>query len=229
MFETTHWSIVLATRGEDARAREALARLCEAYRAPVLAFVRRHPHFGAHAEDLTQAFFLQFLEGRWHDAADPARGRFRNFLLAAVKNFLSHEAAREGAAKRGGGLAPASLDAEDAAEPADAEARPEAAYVREWALTVLRRALDRLEAEAVAAGKAELLAHTREFLLEAPDRECYAEVAERLQMRRNTLAVTVHRMRERLRELVRAELAQTVGDGAALEQELRELGGTLRT
>lgn len=227
MFETTHWSMVLATRGRDERARQALAELCEAYREPVLAFIGRHRRWRERSEDLTQAFFLQFLEGRHHDVADPARGRFRNFLLAAVKNYLSHEAAREAALKRGGGVEFDPLEAADVAAPDSADSEPEAAFMREWTLTVLRRALARLEAEAVAAGKQRLLEHTREFLLEPPDPERYAEVAARLDMRRNTLAVTVHRMRERLRDLVRAELIQTVGDEAALEAELRDLGGTV--
>lgn len=218
MFETTRWSVVLAARSPDERAAEALASLCEAYREPVLAFVRRQPRLRDQAEDLTQAFFLRLLESRAHAGADPARGRFRSYLLGALRHFLSHEAAAAMAQRRGGGQPPLSLDEDGMVEPAGGD-DPEQCFARDWALAVLERALRRLRREAADAGKTALLSAAEPFLLEAPDRAGYAEVADRLGLRRNTFAVAVHRMRARLRELVRAELAETVDSEQALAEE----------
>lgn len=218
MFRTTQWSVVLASRSGDLHSRAALEALCSAYREPVLAFIRRQPRFRDQAEDLTQAFFLDFLAARTHAAADPLRGRFRNFLLGALKHFLSHAAAHAGAARRGGGVQMQSLDAPGAVEPPDGD-DPELAFERAWAMTVLRRAFAKLHAEAVAAGKERLYAAAAEFVLEPPEPARYAEVAALLGMRRNTFAVAVHRMRERLRTLVRAELAETVANAAELDDE----------
>ncbi len=225
-FDTTRWSIVLRARGEPAEARAALEQLCRTYRPPVLAFVRRRGYAADAAEDLTQAFFARFLERAWHSSADPERGRFRSFLLTALKRFLIDSDAEGAALKRGGGIRFELLDDDDCAG-ATGET-PDAAFEREWAHAVLRAALARLRSEAEQAGKLELFKRLAEFLIERPDEAEYARAAEDLHLRRNTLAVAVHRMRHRLRDLVREELMETTLNRTELEDELRTLRGSMR-
>ena len=199
------------------------------YRPPVLVYVRSRGYRGDIAEDLTQAFFTRFLEHAYHADADPTRGRFRAFLLTAVKHFLSDAEAEAHAAKRGGRFQFESFDngsSEMDALPTS-EANPERAFERAWALVVLNAALRRLRSEAEQAGKGELFNTLREFLTERPDEADYARAAATLNLRRNTLAVAVHRLRHRLRELVRAELAQTAAAKGDLETELGELRAAL--
>lgn len=214
----------MGARSASHAAARALDELCRIYRPPVLAYVRRHSRGEAEAEDLTQAFFEQLLRLRTHAAADPQRGRFRVFLLVALKRFLMNQSAFAQAAKRGGGQAALSLDADDsgADAPADPDT-PDAAFERAWASVVVRQAGLRLQAEAEAAGKLDLFRALRAFLLESPDPDEYAQVAERLGLRRNTLAVAIHRLRQRLRELVREELADTVTEPGQLEEEVAAL------
>jgi len=225
-FETTRWSVVLQARGDAATARAALETLCRTYRSPVLAFIRSRGYTADAAEDLTQAFFARFLERAWHSSADPVRGRFRSFLLTALKRFLIDADAEATAQKRGGAFRFESLDNE--AEPAGrTQDDPESVFEREWARAVLSAAFRRLREEAVEAGKLALFEHLTEFLVERPDESDYARAAAQLNLRRNTLAVAVHRLRHRLRELVRAELNETTSGHAELEQELRALRDSL--
>lgn len=225
-FDTTRWSVVLAARGGPADARAALETLCRTYRPPVLGFVRSRGYAADVAEDLTQAFFARFLERAWHSAADPARGRFRSFLLTALKRFLMDAADEAGALKRGGAYRIESLDADDASAPATGET-PERVFERAWAHAVLNAAFARLRGEAERAGKLELFERLSEFLVEPPDENDYTKVADELGLRRNTLAVAMHRLRQRLRELVREELMETTSDSDELEDELRLLRGSL--
>lgn len=223
-FRTTRWSLVMGARSASHSAARALDELCRIYRPPVLAYLRRHGRPEAEAEDLTQAFFEQLLRLRTHAAADPQRGRFRIFLLVTLKRFLMNQVAFAHAAKRGGGQVALSLDVEveRGDGPTDPDT-PEAAFERAWASTVVRQAMHRLQVEADAAGKQDLFRALRVFLLESPDVDEYAQVAERLGLRRNTLAVAIHRLRQRLRELVREELAETVTEPGELEAEVEAL------
>jgi RNA polymerase sigma-70 factor (ECF subfamily) len=227
-FDTTHWSIVLRARGDTADARAALEALCRRYRPPVLAYIKRRGHSAEDAEDLAQTFFTRFLEDAYYATADPARGRFRALLLTALKRFLIDADAHAHALKRGGGVPLRSLDSgfgSEAPERLADDATPENAFDRDWAATVLEAAMQRLREEAKQAGRQRLFDHLSEFLLERPDEADYARVAAALALRRNTLAVAVHRLRQRLRELVREELAQTTTDQTELESELRQLRG----
>lgn len=230
-FDTTRWSMVLRARAGDADARAALESLCRIYRAPVLAYIRHRGYGGDAAEDLTQSFFERFLEHTYHARADPARGRFRAFLLTAIKRFLINADEEAHAVKRGARMHFESLDSGTgvALDLATSEIGPEQAFERTWAVVVLDAALRRLRDEARAVGKSALFEHLRDFLTEASDEPDYARVAATLDMRRNTLAVAVHRMRRRLRELVLEEVAQTATDSGALECELRELRGAFGT
>lgn len=228
MFQTTRWSLIVAAREPGTDSRAALEDLCRIYRHPAAVYVRRHVASAEDAEDLTQAFFLKFLEARYHADADPGRGRFRSFLLTALKRFLAnaHDAATT--LKRGGAIALQPLDAEFAAAlPDNPRTEPDREFERAWAMTVLGQAMRRLQIENEAAGKAELFARVQEFLIEAPEPARYEEVATRLGMRRNTLAQTVKRMRERLSVLIRKELADTVDDPADIEREMRALHDAL--
>ena len=226
-FQTTRWSLVLAARNDSAESRLALNTLCRTYRSPVLAYVRGCGHSAVEAEDLAQTFFTRFIERAFHAQADPSRGRFRAFLLTALKNFLNdaNDAAR--AAKRGGEAHVRSLnslvDGDGCATSIEDAETPERAFERAWAHSLLQTALDRLRDEAADAGKSELFGHLREFLIERPDDVDYARVADELNLRRNTVAVAVHRLRHRLRTLVSEELAHTAADDSDLDQELEEL------
>ena len=225
-FETTRWSVVLRARGEAGDARAALEQLCRTYRPPVLAFVRLRGYPADAAEDLTQAFFARFLERGWYSSADPQRGRFRSFLLTALKRFLIDADAEAATLKRGGGVRFELLD-DDTGCAGPADETPDAAFEREWAHAVLRAAFARLRCEAEQAGKLDLFKRLSEFLIERPDEAEYAHAADDLHLRRNTLAVAVHRMRHRLRELVREELAETTSTHAELEEEMRTLRGSM--
>lgn len=225
-FETTRWSVVLRARGEAGDARAALEQLCRIYRPPVLAFVRFRGYSADAAEDLTQAFFTRFLERGWYSSADPERGRFRSFLLTALKRFLIDADAEAATLKRGGGVRFEALDDDGGCECATGET-PDAAFEREWAHAVLKAAFARLRGEAEQAGKLELFRRLAEFLVERPDEAEYARAAEELHLRRNTLAVAVHRMRHRLRELVREELMETTSNQTEVEEELRTLRGSM--
>lgn len=222
-FDTTRWSLVLHAGGGEPGARAALDALCRIYRPAVLAYVRAHRGAHADAEDLTQAFFAHLLEQRLAARADPERGRFRAFLLTALKHFLASEFAHATRLRRGGGQVALAIDEQ---EP-DPGGAPEEAFEREWARAVLREALERLHEEARQAGKQALFAALRPFLLEAPEPNEYDAVAATLGLRRNTLAVAVHRLRARLQELVLEVVADTVDGADAAGQEVRRLRSAL--
>lgn len=228
-FDTTHWSVVLRARGDATDARSALEALCRTYRPPVLAYIRGRGYPVEAAEDLAQAFFARFLEHAYHADADPERGKFRAFLLTALKRFLINADMENHALKRGGGILfdPLSTDSSDGVLAANGSASPESEFERSWAVAVLDSAVAKLRAEAERAGKGALFDQLQEFLTERPDEEDYARAATTLNLRRNTLAVAVHRMRHRLRELVREELAQTAVGRDDLEAELRGLRAAL--
>jgi len=227
-FATTRWSLIVESRADSASAREALSALCGAYRAPVLSFVRQRGYPREEAEDLTQGFFAHFIAEGIHHSADPARGRFRTYLLSSISNFLADAGDAARTLKRGGNVVHCGIDERMMAADDDT---PERAFERRWALTVLDRAVQRLRAEAAEAGRQELFAHLQEFLTDHPDADDYREVSTRLGMRANSVAVAVHRLRLRLRMLVREELALTVCTPQDVDAEvaaLREvLGGAV--
>ena len=223
-FATTRWSLIEHARTDPVLARDALETLCRDYRPPVLAYIRHSGFQRNDAEDLTQEFFVGFIERRWYLGADRERGRFRNLLLTALQRFLSDRRAHDRAAKRGGGLV--ALPLETTVLPASPDS-PESAFTRVWALTVLNHALQRLSREWISAGREEQFMQLVGFLeVRASDHE-FGQLADRLGVRHNTLAVQLHRMRARLRQLTREELLQTVGNPDALEEELAELRDSL--
>ncbi len=226
-FQTTHWSVVLnAGQVDPSAAHEALARLCKDYWPPLYTYVRSVGNSAMDAEDLTQAFFARLMEKNWLAQADPEKGRFRCFLLGALKNFLANEWRRSQAVKRGGGKAVVSLD--DTAELSYAAATasdltPEKLYQRRWALELFERALNRLRDQYSVLGKGTLYDALKDYLsVEVPD-GVYAKLGAQLQMSPGAVAAAVHRLRQRYRELVREEIAQTVARPEDIEDEVRAL------
>jgi RNA polymerase sigma-70 factor (ECF subfamily) len=225
-FHTTRWSVVVNAGGEGDNARDALAALCRTYRPPVLAYVRARVA-EPDAEDITQAFFAHILERRLPARADRERGRFRSYLLTSLKHFIVAERERANALRRGGGIAAVGDSAIE--HVADADVGPEQAFEREWARTVLRDAIRQLELETERAGRGELFARLRQYLVDDPAEGEYDEIARALGTRRNTVAVAVHRMRARLQELVREIVADTADDPAEIDEELRSMRRVLVT
>lgn len=227
-FDTTHWSVVLAAGGEPGPAAEtALEALCRTYWFPLYAYVRRCGRPAEEAQDLTQDFFARLLAGHRVRLADPARGRFRTFLLTAMKHFLANEWKREHRQKRGGGQRPLSIDAElgerrFVAEPAD-PATPEMVFERHWAAALLDRVLGLLGTECTAAGKTELFRALKADLWGEDPGVAPATRAARLGMSANAYRVAAHRLRVRYRELLRIEIAHTVSLPSEVDEELRHL------
>jgi RNA polymerase sigma-70 factor (ECF subfamily) len=227
-FSTTNWSLVLAVMDTaPERAFDALGRLCSRYWFPVYGFIRQHGNDVHQAEDLTQGFFEFAIEHRLMQRAQPDKGRFRNFILAALTNYLHNQHARATAAKRGGKCQIVPLDeacAERllAAEPAPA-ASPGAAFDRRWAVTLIRRAFAHLQAEFAGRGRAAVHDALIPHLTDEPTRSDYDRIAAGLAMTSGALEVAYHRLRRRFGELLRSEVAYTVADPAEVDAELRYL------
>jgi RNA polymerase sigma-70 factor (ECF subfamily) len=220
-FQTTQWHVIVAARDDGDGSRLALEALCCAYREPVLAYMRALARRDEDPEELTQSFFLQFLQHRFDRQADRQRGRFRLFIKAAVRHFLSNSRNHAAAAKRSAG---STVRIDEEGDIVDRRGEtPDRAFEREWALAVLRRAFAKLRSDAVRAGKSNLFDRLSEFIVDQPDAADYDRAAAELGMARGTIAVTVHRLRERLRNQVRTELAQTVAGEHMLDAELESL------
>ena len=230
IFATTRWTVVLAAgQRHTPQASVALEELCRIYWFPLYAYVRRRGHTREDAEDLVQEFFARFLVKNYLAGLASERGRFRAFLLAALKHFLANEWDRAQTQKRGGGVAHLSLDWQTADAKfqvaATAEPSPDQAFDREWALALLERVITRLHDESVAEGKTESFAKLRTFLTAARSAVPYAQAAAELGLSEGAVRVAVHRLRRRYRELLRDEIAQTLSDPAQVEEELRALFG----
>ena len=229
-FVTTRWTLVLRAGHDTPAAHEALATLCRTYWYPLYAFVRRAGKSAHDAQDLTQEFFARLIEKEWLVGVDRERGRFRSWLLSSMKNFLAKEWRDAHREKRGGGVEFVALDADSAEEryarePAE-HVTAEQIYDRRWALDLLDRGLARLQAEFESAGKAAQFATLRFSL--TGDKVPLAEVAAQLGLSEGAVKVAIHRLRERYRELIRAEIAETVSKPEEVDAELAELFAALR-
>jgi DNA-directed RNA polymerase specialized sigma24 family protein len=227
LFATTHWSVVLsATNDESPEAAAALERLCQTYWYPLYAYARRDGYDPQDAQDLTQGFFACLLARHSLKGVEPDKGKFRSFLLAALRHFLSGQRERARAVKRGGLVEILSLDAQKAEdryrlEPVE-RLDAEKIYERRWAMTLLEQALARLREESAAAGKAELFERLRRYV--AGDSEAtWGEAAGELGLSEGAMKAAVHRLRARYRALLRDEIAHTVADPAEVEAEVRYL------
>jgi len=229
VFATTHWSLVLSARDKcSPQSAEALEKLCRAYWYPLYAYVRRTGQSKENAEDLTQAFFARLLEKDFLNAAERESGRFRSFLLVALKRFLANEWDRTRAQKRGGGQTHVPLDTELAerkfsAETTAGEISPDRLYERRWALTLIEQTMARLRAEFEPAGRAGGFEKLKSFLTADKRKIPYPAVAAELGMGEGALRVAVHRLRKRYRELFREEIGHTLAEGEDIDIELRHL------
>ena len=228
-FTTTHWTVVLQARDDTSPAAAgALSTLCQTYWAPINTYIRRVGQNSSDADDLTQQFFARFLEKQQHRLADRERGKFRTFLLTAVKHFLINEWERSSAQKRGGGRTPLSLD-EEATEDGQPrielkdERTAERSYEQSWALTLLAHVRAKVEAEYRKDGKAERFAQLEKFLPGEESDMTYAEAAMRFGVAEGTIKSDVHRLKARYREVLRQEIAHTVSSPAEIDDELRYL------
>ncbi len=231
-FHSTLWANVLAARDPaDPHAGAALAELCRTYWYPLYAFARRNGSTAEQAEDLTQGFFSDGLARGFLRNVDPLRGRFRTFLLAAFENYIGNQRAREKRIKRGGKVAILSLDGGAAEarylrEPSHVETASRL-YDRRWALTVLDRALDRLERRMTGKGKASLFDRLKPALLGAESAVTYAQVGDELGLTEGAVKVAAHRMRARLGALIREEVGLTVADPSQIDDEILDLFAAL--
>src|SRR2546430_1337944 len=231
-FVTTHWSVVLTAQGSSPEAEAALEKLCRTYWWPLYGFVRRNGYKPEEAQDLTQGFFAMLLERRDLDVVRREKGRLRSYLLTSLKNFLGKARRRELAVKRGEGRPLVPLDELLARERADLEPADnltaDRIYERRWALTLLEQVLARLDAEYRAAGNAKLFEHLKELLSDEPGRRSQAEIAVEMDMTENAVKQAFHRLRQRYRQLLRDEIAQTVAVPGDVEDELRHFISVLQ-
>ena len=228
-FGQTHWSVVLSAAGkkDSVLAGQSLEKLCRVYWLPLYTYIRRQGESPHDAQDLTQEFFARFLEKDFLASVDPGKGRFRSFLLASLKHFLSNQRDRARAQKRGGGQTPLSLDFSSAEtqvvfQPADGQT-PEKAFEKRWALTLLEESLKRLRKEYADRGREALFEQLKTTLTEGRGGTAYAELSARLGMSEAAVKMAVLRLRQRYREVLRAEIAQTVSQESEVEDELREV------
>jgi RNA polymerase sigma-70 factor (ECF subfamily) len=230
-FRTTDWSIVLDAGTDGTRKRRALERLCQTYWQPVYAFIRGLGHEREPAKDLTQSLFAHLLETDFFATADPERGRFRAYLRQTCRLFLGNQWQKKTAQKRGGSTPPIPLDDVGATDEAQfsQSADPAAEYDRQWALALLRSAMNRLEEEYQKSNDAHLLAALRPHLTARPSPGDYERLARELGVSRGAVPVLVHRLGKRYQELIRAEVAATVATRSEVDAELRHclaaLGG----
>jgi len=235
-FETTHWTVVLQAKKADSdeSMREALATFAEAYWPPLYTFLRRRGYSSADAQDLVQGFFAYLVEHSALSSADREKGRLRTFLLTSLQNFVLDEHGRAHALKRGGGRQIVSLDralAEaEAAISASADLNDSTSFDVTWAFTIAKRSWQQLRQKLVAEGKAQWLDELKPFVAGAgatpPNQE---EVAARLGVPIATLRTWLWRLRQRYRDLLRTEVANTVSDPADVDEELRYLHRILMT
>jgi len=227
-FVTTRWSVVLAARDSDTKlCAQALEVLCQSYWFPLYAFVRRQGHSPDQAADLTQGFFARLLEKDWLSKITHQEGRFRNFLMVAMKHFISNERAKERAQKRGGGRHILRLDVETAEtrlriEPTD-ETTPEQVFERQWALTLLDQVLTCLKNEYEQKGRGQVFRVLKQCLTGQRERLDYETLARELEATEGTLRVMVHRLKQRYRQLLREHIAHTVATPEEVDLEMQHL------
>lgn len=233
-FQDTRWTLVSRSRGGDTTAQAALSELCSAYYEPVVEFLRREGRGDDAARELAHGFFARLLEGGALEQAGQERGRFRSYLLGALKHFLADQRDHAMAAKRGGGVmhepveAPGSTSA-PGLQIADAHtAAPDAAFDRQWAINLLASSLHDLESEMVQDGKQVLFERLKPWLTGDAVADSQANAAESLKMSVEAVKQTVHRMRKRFRALMKKRIADTVEGSAQAEEEWQHLMAALR-
>ena len=222
-FHTTRWTLVRQARGDDTAAKQALSDLCAAYYAPVVAFIARSGFDESAARDLAHDFFARWLSQNQMLKPERGHGRFRSYLLGAVRHFVSDALDQSRAQKRGGGAEIVHLTESGSALPEDAAITPDRAFDRQWALTVLERVMAQLAAEFEKAGKSVHFVWLKPWLTGDDGEATQGQIAQELGMNEGALKVAIHRLRRRFRDLVRAEIAHTVGSEVEAREELSHL------
>lgn len=227
-FCTTRWTYVRMAKADSDEGRQALADLCDAYYQPVVTFLRCELRDADAAQELAHAFFAHVLGGSAIHTAERQQGRFRSYLLGAVKHFLSHHRASVACVKRGGGLESLSLDDPAAASVADSSQRtPDAEFDRQWAVTLITRALEGLRHECTAEGKVAFFDHVKPWLMGESTHGEQAALAELLGMSPASLKMAVHRLKQRFRQCVKTEVSGTLDDPAMIDEEMQSLFAAL--
>lgn len=221
-FQTTHWSMVLASQHQrDSQGAKWLAALCQQYWPPVYAFILHRTNSEQDAEDLTQAFFARLLERNWLASANPERGRFRAFLLTAAIRFLANEWDQKRTLKRGGGVKTVNIDTSiEMAIPDNRGVSAEALYERQWAISMLTTVLERLRSEFVEAGRAQEYELLKPWLTAAKNCTNYSDLATALGVQPVSARSAVHRLRKRFKKLFREEVSRTVPSQDEVDDEL---------
>jgi len=228
-FHTTRWTRVCAAKAESEDGRKALADLCDAYYEPVVAFLRCELRDADAAREMSHAFFAEMLAGGTIHTAARERGRFRSYLLGAVKHFLSHQREAAQRLKRGGGVEAVSLEDTEAQVVADArQPTPDTAFDRQWALTLLSRALSDLQRECELEGKATVFEKLQPWLTGDAAHGDQLELAASLDMNLNSLKSQIHRLKSRFRALVKEQIAATMNEGGSIDEEMTVLFAALR-
>ena len=228
-FCTTRWTLVLRSRGDAVESRAALGELCEAYWTPVFRFLRREGRDDDESRELTQEFFARLLAGGSLEKADPEKGRFRSYLLGALKHFLTDRRRSESREKRGGGAVIESIESAGTETspglqiPDPAGAIPDSYFDREWALAVMDRALKAVQATFAESGKGKQFEILKPWLIGETDNLSQTAAAAELGMTTGAIKVAIHRLRKEFRDAIQAEIAQTVTDPAEIVEELRYL------
>ena len=232
-FHTTRWTQVIQAKESSREGQDALRELCEAYYAPVQAFLRRQGREAEVAREVAHEFFAYMLEGQAIRTAEKVKGRFRSYLLGAIKHFLAHRHEAAQRLRRGAGQAAISLSGDDDEASAlvvsdEAQLSPDLAFDRQWALTVLDRAMQALHRESEAEGKAQVFIRLQPWLTGESEHGNQAALAEELGLNLNSLKSMVYRLRQRFRHWVREEVASTLPEGSDVEEELQMLFSALR-
>jgi RNA polymerase sigma-70 factor (ECF subfamily) len=227
-FRTTRWTQVSRAKADSPEGRRALAELCSTYYEPVAAFLHYELRDADAARELAHDFFAHLLAGGAIARAEQERGRFRSYLLGAVKHFLSHQREASRRLKRGSGAENLSLNETEARSvPDDGVLSPDAAFDRQWALTVVAHALEALRRECVAEGRADFFEQVKPWLTGEAARGDQAALAAGCGLNANALKVAVHRLKRRFRQLLKAEVAGTLDDPALVEAEMHALFAAL--
>jgi RNA polymerase sigma-70 factor (ECF subfamily) len=215
-------------KADSEDGRMALADLCAAYYEPVVAFLRCYLRDAEAARELSHAFFSEMLAGGAIHTADRARGRFRSYLIGAVKHFLSHQREAAQRVKRGRGVAPVAMDDDEVHAVADArQVSPDAEFDRQWAITVLARGLEALRLECRAEGRESFFAQVQPLLNGDAAHGGQAEIAAACGLNPEAFRMAVHRLKKRLRQCVKAEVAATLEDPAMVQEEMEALFAAL--
>lgn len=233
-FPPTQWSLILSAGDEDSAIRSrALERICQTYWQPVYAYTRKRGFDPADAEDVTQEFFAYLLKTEAFEKLRQHRGKLRNFLLVAVRNFMANEWAKRKRQKRGGGATILHFDVEEAEnqtclDEAMEHLTPEAVFERHWATALLHTVMERLERVYEESDRAAVFNELKEFMARGRGERSYREAGEAIGMSEAAVKIAVHRMRKRYRELLLEEIEGTLQPGESAEEELRYLFGVFQ-